>query len=102
MVDSKQAHTEPQEKNTEGENEANEFDEAIKNSLTELEVSVTKRNKENSLENQDRAKSKVEEFQELKTDIDSDMAHIHEKLDAVRKKIAANTKSQDNPLGLLI
>ena len=62
MEESKQAQAEPQEVTPQGENEANEFDKVIKNSLAELEQSVSKRSKVVFLERQDIARSKVEKF----------------------------------------
>ena len=47
------------------------------------------------------AQRKLDGFNSLKSEIDTDMATAHEALDRVRNKIKANALTEQNPYGLL-
>ena len=48
-----------------------------------------------------KAKLKQESFRNFKSEIDSDMAEIHEKFDKVSRKIKDNLRNNQNKEGLL-
>ena len=41
-------------------------------------------------------------FRSLKSEIDTEMALVHQTLEGVTRKIKANVRSEDNPNGLLV
>ena len=47
------------------------------------------------------AESKISSFNKLKTEIDSGISEIHEKVKVVSKRIRENIKCEQNPEGLL-
>ena len=49
-----------------------------------------------------RAKDKLEGFEKLKSEIDTAMMEVHQKIDGVSQMIKANVRSEDNPNGLLV